>query len=167
MGTLQNTLSIINNTFPFLPILMTNKDKKIFDIYNKNGYAIDNIHLDDPLKKEIIEIKDEKKYIKFYRNKSVLPSDTSDHISIRLKSVYHRNSGPLTVHGDNSYTVAISDHADFNETIEYIQNVKPKYVFTDPATSMKNASNLSKEIIKKLRIESKPAKVNTKYEWGK
>jgi Cft2 family RNA processing exonuclease len=167
MGTLQKALSILNNEFQFLPILMNKKDKEVFDIYNKNGYSFDNIHIDNPFKKEIIDIRDENKYIMFYNNKRDLPSDTSDHISIWIKCLYHRNSGPLTVHGDNSYTVAISDHADFNDTIDYIRNVKPKFVYTDPTTNKKYANNLSNEIKKLLGIKSKPAKVNLGYEWGK
>jgi Cft2 family RNA processing exonuclease len=167
MGTLQKSLSKINNAFHFLPILITKKELELFNIYNKNGYTLNNLHIDNPLKEDIINIKDENKYIKIYSDISELPSDTSDHISIRLSSIFHRNSGILTKHSDNHYTVSISEHADFNETIEYIKNVNPKFVYTDPSTNSKYANNLSKEIKKLLGIDSKSAKVNRTYKWGK
>lgn len=167
MGTLQKTLSKINNAFPFLPILISKKEMEIFNIYNRNGYSLSNLHIDNPFKEDIIDIKDENKYIKIYSNKNELPSDTSDHISIKLSSIFHRNSGILTTHSDNHFTVSISEHADFNETIEYIRNVNPKFVYTDPSTSSKCANNLSKEIKRLLDIDSKSAKVNRTYEWGK
>lgn len=167
MGTLQKTLSKINNAFPFLPILIDKKEMEIFKIYNRNGYSLSNLHIDNPFKEDIIDIKDENKYIKIYTNKSELPSDTSDHISIKLSSIFHRNSGILTIHSDNHFTVSISEHADFNETIEYVKNVNPKFVYTDPSTSGKYANNLSKEIKRLLSIDSKSAKVNQTYEWGK
>jgi len=167
MGTLQKSLSKINNAFHFLPILMTNKELELFNIYNKNGYALTNLHIDNPFKEDIIDIKDEKKYIKIYSDRSELPSDTSDHISIKLSSIFHRNFGILTTHSDNHYTVSISEHADFNETIEYIRSVNPKFVYTDPSTSSKYANNLSIQIKKLLGVDSKSAEVNRTHQWGK
>ena len=167
MGPLQKSLSIINNEFPSLPILISSKDLNIMKVYNKYGYSISNFHIDNQLKKEIIDIRDENRYIKTYPNLSQIPSDISDHISINLSSIFHRRSGIITKHSDNHYTVSISEHADFNETIEYIKNVNPKFVFTDPSINNKYANNLAIEIKRLLSIDSKSAQVNQTYEWGK
>ena len=115
---------------------------------------------------EIWDIIDSKRFIKPYTNKHELPSDTSDHISIKLSGMFHRNSGPVARHLNNHYTVAISDHADFNETLEYIDSVNPKMVLTDPSSGKDYANNLSTQIRNKLNIDSHIININRPGAWG-
>ena len=43
----------------------------------------------------------------------------------------HSASSPLMTFSDNSYSVALSNHADFNETLRYVEATGAKIVVTD------------------------------------
>jgi putative mRNA 3-end processing factor len=58
--------------------------------------------------------------------------------------------------GANKYVVALSDHSDFNELLEYVERCNPKMVITDKHRS--EAANIfAREIEKRLRIPAKAA----------
>jgi len=58
--------------------------------------------------------------------------------------------------GANEYVVALSDHSDFNELLEYVERCNPKLVITDRYRS--EAANIfAREIEKRLKIPAKAA----------
>lgn len=58
--------------------------------------------------------------------------------------------------GENKYVVALSDHSDFNELLEYVERCNPRMVITDRYRS--EAANIfAKEIEKRLKIPAKAA----------
>jgi putative mRNA 3-end processing factor len=60
-------------------------------------------------------------------------------------------NSPLRQTSENEYTVALSDHSDFNGLIEYIRQAKPKQVITDNYREG-HAQTLAKEIHKRFNI---------------
>jgi putative mRNA 3-end processing factor len=56
---------------------------------------------------------------------------------------------------DGEYTVALSDHSDFDELLEYVERSRPKLVITDNYR-IGDAVALAKEIRRRLGIEAKP-----------
>jgi putative mRNA 3-end processing factor len=58
--------------------------------------------------------------------------------------------------GTNKYVVALSDHSDFNELLEYVERCNPKLVITDKHRS-EAARIFAKEIEKRLGISARPA----------
>jgi putative mRNA 3-end processing factor len=58
--------------------------------------------------------------------------------------------------GANKYVVALSDHSDFNELLEYVERCNPKMVITDKHRS-EAARIFAKEIEKRLKIPAKAA----------
>ena len=60
--------------------------------------------------------------------------------------------------GENKYVVALSDHSDFNELLEYVERCNPKMVITDKYRS--EAANIfAREIEKRLKIPAKAAPI--------
>jgi putative mRNA 3-end processing factor len=58
--------------------------------------------------------------------------------------------------GANEYVVALSDHSDFNELLEYVERCNPRMVITDRHRS--EAANIfAKEIQKRLKIPARAA----------
>ena len=58
--------------------------------------------------------------------------------------------------GANKYMVALSDHSDFNELLEYVERCNPKMVITDKHRS--EAANIfAREIEKRLKIPARAA----------
>ncbi|PVX24210.1 MAG: exonuclease [Candidatus Bathyarchaeum sp.] len=60
--------------------------------------------------------------------------------------------------GANKYVVALSDHSDFNELLEYVERCNPKMVITDKHRS-EAASIFAREIEKRLKIPAKAAPI--------
>ena len=58
--------------------------------------------------------------------------------------------------GANEYVVALSDHSDFNELLQYVERCKPRMVITDKYRS-EAARIFAKEIEKRLKIPAKAA----------
>jgi putative mRNA 3-end processing factor len=58
--------------------------------------------------------------------------------------------------GDSEYTVALSDHSDFNELLQYVERCNPKMVITDKHRS-EAARIFAREIEKRLKIPAKAA----------
>ena len=54
---------------------------------------------------------------------------------------------------DNEYVVALSDHSDFDDLIEYVRRSKPKLVITDNFR-VGHAGTLAKEIRKRFGISA-------------
>jgi len=64
-------------------------------------------------------------------------------------------SGPIRFLGENRYIVALSDHADFKQLIEYVESSRPRLVITDNSREG-YAAKLAKEIEKRLKIKATP-----------
>jgi len=58
--------------------------------------------------------------------------------------------------GENDYVVALSDHSDFNELLQYVERCNPRMVITDKHRS-EAAGIFAKEIEKRLKIPAKAA----------
>jgi putative mRNA 3-end processing factor len=58
--------------------------------------------------------------------------------------------------GEGEYTVALSDHSDFNELLQYVERCNPELVITDSHRS-EAARVFAKEIVKRLKIPAKAA----------
>lgn len=112
--------------------------------------------------------------------KQLLPFDTEQSQSILSQNepcvvFYHSYSrkkvegGALRIHasgwefrkpcrqvGRNEYTVALSDHSDFNELLQYVERCNPRMVITDRHRS-EAARIFAREIEKRLKIPAKAA----------
>jgi putative mRNA 3-end processing factor len=60
--------------------------------------------------------------------------------------------------GENEYVIALSDHSDFNELLEYVGRCNPKLVITDRYRS-EAARIFAREIEKRLKIPAKAAPI--------
>jgi putative mRNA 3-end processing factor len=58
--------------------------------------------------------------------------------------------------GENEYVVALSDHSDFNELLQYVERCNPRMVITDRHRS-EAARIFAKEIEKRLKIPARAA----------
>ena len=57
---------------------------------------------------------------------------------------------------ENEYVIALSDHSDFNELLEYVERCNPRMVITDRHRS-EAANVFAREIEKRLKIPAKAA----------
>jgi putative mRNA 3-end processing factor len=162
-GTLERAMHCIRCNID-LPFIVSKKLEKEIEIFNKYGYGIENYFITSS--NEGKDILKSKRYIRFFGSGDILPGFTEDYIIINLKGIFGRLH-PIIDHGNKSFTVAYSNHADFNETLNYIKASNAKIVVTDPTRAgFKNANKLAKEIQKKLNIKAYPYEVVKSNYWG-
>jgi putative mRNA 3-end processing factor len=163
-GTIQRAMHTISSNLN-IPIIASKRLSREIKIFNEYGYDINNYFT--PYSKEGTEILNSKYWIRFYGTGDILPCDTSDLTSINLKAIYGRAIEPVTDHGNNNFTIAYSNHADFNDTINYVYSSNAKKVLTDSSRSgFHNASSLAREIKKRLNIEAYPSQPLKSNLWG-
>lgn len=163
-GTIQRAMNCINRNIN-TPIIVSKKLLREIEIFNKYGYGITNYFL--PFSNEGQEIIKNKKYIRFYGTGDMLPADTSGLTCINLKAIFGRHPYPIVDHGNNSFTIAYSSHADFEGTIEYVRASNAKRVLTESIRSgYENAKKLSLEIKRRLNIYSTTYRPTSSHYWG-
>ena len=72
---------------------------------------------------------------------------------------------PILNLADNRYRLAMSDHADFDGTLEYVSASGAKNVVTDNSRGGQ-AITLALEIEQRLGIKSRPSKGTNPHDWG-
>jgi putative mRNA 3-end processing factor len=76
--------------------------------------------------------------------------------SLRIRASGWEFRKPCRKVGTNEYVVALSDHSDFNELLEYVERCNPRMVITDKYRS-EAANVFAREIEKRLNIPAKSA----------
>ena len=110
-------------------------------------YGLDTGEVVDVQSREGREIVRSGRYVAFYHTRSKRPS--LPHASILLSGWEVR--APIYSNSRYHYTVALSDHADYNQLLEYVAQVHPRFVVTD-ASRIGFARSLAHAIQRKLRI---------------
>ena len=76
------------------------------------------------------------------------------------------NDKPVYEYSERSFAVALSNHADFHGTIEYVKATEAQVVITDNTRGGK-AVELAMEIQRRLNICAKPSSNFLSREWGR
>lgn len=150
-GKLQEAMEILRAGGIDAPFIAPRKIYRVTLAAIKHGLKVKGIFQDKSIEAE--EIIRDKWYVFFahinaagYYSKRFALNNTTN---IMLSGWEFSN--PLKRINNKTYLVALSDHADFEQLIEYVENSKPKLVITD-ASREGSAHILAKEIWRKLSI---------------
>ena len=77
----------------------------------------------------------------------------------------HVQIKPVLEYSSGSYAVALSNHADFHGTLEYIQATGAQYVVTDNTRGV-NGYRLALEIQNRLGLAARPSSNFMSPVWG-
>ena len=72
---------------------------------------------------------------------------------------------PILEYGAHSFRVALSDHADFDGTLAYVEATGARHVVTDNTRGGK-AIVLADELRRRLGIAAKPSSNKATKDWG-
>lgn len=153
-GKLQEVMSILNEVGITIFFLCAPDIFRMSMVYQKYGAGVGNvISLEDNAAQEIIQ--KGQRHIIFHllgRRLQLLPKGIH-YTKIRVSRWGTKE--PYYTIADDYYVVALSDHADFNGTLEYVRECKPKLVITDNYRAG-SADSLATEIRNQLHVEAKP-----------
>ena len=127
-GTIERALQIISGNVK-APIVATERRLRDIEIYQNHGLVTGKvIALDSDEGKHILG---EKRYIRLYAKGDGLGNEPVTGTKIKCSAFMVGPDNPVMQFADGNYMIALTNHADFNETIKYIQTTGATIIVTD------------------------------------
>lgn len=161
-GTLHRALQVLSGNVN-CPIIGSTRLIQEIRVYQEHGYGIGSVlNANSTEGKEAMK---EQWYLRFYGKGDALSVDHDCASTIDLSAFMTSYDNPVAEYSERSYRVALSNHADFDGTLQYIKCSDAKSVVTDNSRGG-NAIDLAREIRNRLNIEAVAAKCTVSREWG-
>lgn len=161
-GTLQHALELLDSVLT-CPILANKKVATEAEVYRRFGYSIGPIiTIESP---EGHSAMNKGRYIRLYGRGETPPFEAEGNTIIVLSAYMTNPSEPLIEFSEQSYRVALSTHADFEGTIEYVKATGATYVVTDNSRGG-HAVELAIALQNHLGIEAQPSSQALSRNWG-
>lgn len=154
-GTIQRALQILSGNVT-CPLLGSPRLCAEIEVYRRFGYPI------DVTATSAGEIKPDR-FITFYGKGDGKPIDPVGS-TISLSAFMSKVDDPVLRYSERAYRVALSNHADFEGTLEYVEATGAQYVVADNTRG--RGVELAQEIKSRLGIEARPSLGEATYEWG-
>lgn len=161
-GTLQHALELLDGALT-CPILASAKGVLEAEIYRRFGYSIGTMFTIDSAEGQ--SIVSGGRYIRIYGRGDNLPADPGGNTVIILSAYMTSPNDPLIEFSERSYRIAISSHADFDGTLEYIRATGAREVLTDNSRGG-HAVELANVLKSRLNIQAWPSAQVANRGWG-
>lgn len=161
-GTLQRALQILTGNVD-CPLIASPRLCSEVEVYRHFGYAIAPICTANSL--EGLALLRESRFIRLYGAGDGRPVEIPSGTTLTLSAFMAKPNDPVLEYSESSYSVALSNHADFAGTIEYIRATGARFVVTDN-TRGGHAVELAQAINARLGIPAQPSTAAYSREWG-
>lgn len=104
-------------------------------------------------------------FIRLYGHTDQFPVDPHPASTIHLSAFATNPNDPILEYSVRACRVALTDHADFDGTLAYVEATSAKYVVTDN-TRPGYAIELAQELRSRLNIDARPSSNVATLEWG-
>lgn len=134
------------------------------EVYREFGYPIGIVLAEDS--KEGVEALRERRCVRFFGSQDRRAVDTESVSVVKLTARFCTPDDPVVEYSKRAFGVALSNHADFEGTLQYIKCSGAKYVVTDNTRGGKGYE-LALQISSRLGIEARPSSNFETGEWGR
>ena len=162
-GTLQRAISCLDDEIKD-PIIASPRLYNELKVYQQHGYSLTNVLSTSA--EESRPILTEGRYIRLYETRDRRPADTGSATLITLSAYMSRLDDPVVEYSEKSFCVALSDHADYEQTLEYVRETGARKVITDNYRG-RHGAELALALKQELGIDAQPSKNQHDREWGK
>ena len=160
-GTVQRALQVLTGNIG-VPLIASARLCREVAVYQQFGCAVGDLMLaTSPEGREVLK---GTKYVRFYSKGDRDPVDLKEGTKIVLSAFMNKTSDPVIEYSDRGYSVALSNHADFNGTLEYILATGAKDIVTDNTRG--HGVELALAIKRRLGIDARPSSNLESHEWG-
>ena len=161
-GTIQRALQIICDGIG-CPIIASQRLADEVAVYRQFGYGIQPliIHTSEAAK----PVLDDGCYVRVYGTGDQNPIDLQSGSRISLSAYFTRPDTPILEYSNRAYGVAMSNHADFDGTLEYVRATNARFIVTDNFRGSRGCQ-LAHELQQRLGVEARPSSSVTSHEWG-
>ena len=162
-GTIERALELVS-TEVNCPIVASPRLCNTADVYRRHGYTIDElINAECP---EGLELSQTQRVIQVYSTGDGEPYVKQNGTTIVLSAFASHNTKPVTEFSEKSFSVALSNHADFEGTLAYIEATGAAFVVTDNTRHGKGVE-LAEAIKRRLNVDARPSTHYVSKEWGR
>lgn len=162
-STLQRAISCLDDAVKN-PIITSSRLFEELEVYKRYGYSLTKIY--DDSTEEASMARSDGSYIRLFETRERMPSGINKATSIILSAYMNRLDDPVFEYSEKSYCVALSDHADYNETLEYVRATGAKKVMTDNSRGG-HGVELALALRRELGIDAVPSKNKYVRAWGR
>ena len=160
-GTIQRALQILSGNID-VPLIASTRLCDEVAVYQQYGCAIGDLMLaTSPKGQEALR---GTRYVRFYSKGDRTPVDLKEGTKIVLSAFMNKTTDPVIEYSDRSYSVSLSEHADFTGTLEYIVATGATSVVTDNTRG--HGVELALAIKHRLGIKVRPSSNLESHEWG-
>jgi putative mRNA 3-end processing factor len=152
-GTLQRAMQVIAGNID-CPLVGSLGLEQELEVYRRFGYAIDPLHMSPP---------EDARYVRFVGTGDAKPVEHKG-ITIRVSAYLANGDDPVLTFSDRAYGVALCDHADFEGTLEYVEQTGAHVVVTD--NSRGEGIELAQELRRRLGVDARPSSGKLGPGWG-
>lgn len=160
-GTVQRALQVLSGNVS-VPLLASDRLQREIAVYQRFGSAVAvTTSVKSPDGRAAIA---SKRYIRLYCKGDKDPSPLPEGTMIVLSAFMNKTNDPVMTFEDRSHTVALSNHADFLGTLEYVKATGARFVVTDNTRG--RGVELAMALRGMLGIDAIPSTNVHSFEWG-
>lgn len=159
-GTIERVLHVLGGKVG-VPILATKQLIREAEVYQNHGFASEGLVLLDS-EEGRAAVRD-RAYVRLYSKGDGFGKENIEGTSVTISAYMADRAHPLMKYSERAYKVALSNHADFKGTLEYVRATGTKRVITD--NTRNHGVNLAQAIQNHLGIEAKPSSNSTGPRW--
>jgi len=161
-GTLQRAIALMDDAVDH-PLIASKRQLRESEVYARSGVV--QAPLIDERSPEGREALTSGRYIKFVGKGDTRVEPRGGEYKVTLSAFMVNGEEPMLELSDVSCRVALSNHADFDETIQYVEATGAKKVLTDNVRGPHGAA-LALELRARLGVEAIPADPQVDRSWG-
>jgi putative mRNA 3-end processing factor len=162
-GRLQHALHLLSHMIRW-PIICSPRAFRLMEVYRSNAYSIPEV-LESTAPEAITILRERQPCFAFATLHERRHLPWVDRMrKITLSAYMSSNDHPLTRYDNGDCCVALTDHADFNGTMEFIRATGARAVYTNPRSG--NAVALADAVRQQLGVHSEVIEEIKSHEWG-
>lgn len=161
-GTLGRALELLDGATT-APIISTLRLHRELEIYRRFGYSIGLVFPRDSEEAKLALAED--RCIQLYGKGDGSVYGLTSGTAIQLSAYMTGPIDPVLEFSSTSYRIAMSGHADFEETLAYIAATEATYVITDNSRGG-HAVELATAVKSRLGIDARPSRQRPTRRWG-
>lgn len=157
-GTIERVLQVLNGNIE-VPILGSPRLVGEVQVYQNHGVAPGLVH---PINSDFARAAvNERSYVRLYSRGDGFRNEQIEGARITCSAFMVNATSPMLAHSDRAYSIALSNHADFEETLRYVEATGAHTVIADNTRNYGvELSNALNELLPEVRSFPSTNEVN-------
>lgn len=159
-GTVERVLHLLGGNVG-VPIIATGRLISEANVYREHGFAAEDLILLDS--DDGRAASKQRAYVRLYSKGDGFGKELIEGTTVTISAYMADPSHPLVTYSDRAYKVALSNHADFDGTLEYVRATGAQRVVTD--NTRNHGIQLALALKERLGVDARPSSNRVGPRW--